>query len=162
MIITFTADEIFEMAEEIERSGAAFYREAAAISSDDDTKQLLSDMAAAEEEHLKNFQHMRKRLGAQEDMAMIDSDRRSSMYLQTMADARGWEGRLSPTQELSGNETASDIIEIALNSEKESVVFYFGLKGLVSTSAGKEKVEEIIIEELGHITALLKKLKSLV
>ena len=162
MVITFTADEIFEMAEEIERNGAAFYREVAAISSDNDTKQLLSDMAAAEDEHLKIFQHMRKSLGDQEDMAIIDSDRRSSMYLQTMADARGWEGRLSPTQELSGNEIASDIIEIALNSEKESVVFYFGLKDLVSTSAGKEKVEDIIIEELGHITALLKKLKSLV
>lgn len=162
MVFTFTAEEIFEMAEEIERNGAAFYREAAAISSDNDTKQLLSDMAVAEEGHLKIFQHMREGLAAQEDTAKIDSERRSSMYLQTMADARGWEGRLSPTQELTGNETAGDIIEIALNSEKESVVFYFGLKDLVSTSAGKEKVENIIIEELGHISALLKKLKSLV
>ncbi len=161
MVITFTADEIFEMAEEIERNGAVFYREVATTFSDDETKQLLSDMAAVEEEHLKIFQQMRIRLGAEEDMAIIDSDRRSSMYLQTMVDARGWEGRLSPTQELSGNETARDIIEIALNSEKESVVFYFGLKALVSTSAGKEKVEEIIIEELEHISALLKKLKSL-
>ena len=64
-------------------------------------------------------------------------------------------------QDLSGNETAKEIIEIALEAEKEMVVFYVGLKDMVYFKAGKDKVEGIIIEELEHISALLKKLKSL-
>jgi rubrerythrin len=78
-----------------------------------------------------------------------------------MADARGYEGKITPTKELTGNETTKEIIEIALNSENESVVFYLSLKDLVPVNAGRDKVEAIIIEELSHITTLLKKLKSL-
>ena len=162
MVITFTADEIFEMAIEIERNGAELYREAAERSSDKKTKRALLEMAETEDGHLETFEHMRRELGAKNEMTTFDPDSRSAMYLQTMAGARGWEGRISPTQKLSGNETSKEIIEIALNSEKESVVFYFGLKGLVSDKAGKDKIEEIIIEELEHISSLLQKLKSLV
>ena len=45
MSITFNANEIFEMAEEIERNGAKFYRKAAQNTSDNQTKQMLLDMA---------------------------------------------------------------------------------------------------------------------
>ncbi|GAH47433.1 unnamed protein product [marine sediment metagenome] len=56
MGITFNADEIFEMAEEIERNGAKYYREAAEKASDKKTKQMLLDMAAMEDEHLETFE----------------------------------------------------------------------------------------------------------
>jgi rubrerythrin len=161
MVITFTADEIFEMAEEIERNAMQFYNEAAERSPDEDTRKLLLEMAAVEDEHLTTFQHMRKELEGEEEVAAFDPDKRSTMYLQSMADARTWEGRISPMQELSGNETPREILEIALDAEKEMVVFYLGLKDLASANAGKAKVEQIIIEELGHISALLEKLKPL-
>lgn len=161
MVITFTADDIFEIAEEIEKNAVEFYREAAERSANKDTKKLLLEMATSEDEHLKTFQQMRKELRVEEEIAALDSDRRSAEYLQIMADARTWEGRINPTQELSGNETARQILDIALDAEKEMVVFYFGLKNLVSTQTGRNKVEDIIIEELEHISSLLNKLKSL-
>ena len=162
MGITFNASEIFEMAEEIERNGAKFYRQAAANSPDKETKQMLLNMAAMEDGHLKIFEEMRKQLSKQEkEWAIFDPDNQSVMYLQAMADGRGYEGKITPGKELTGSETTREIIEIALNSEKESVVFYFGLKGMVPVKAGRDKVEAIIIEELSHITTLLNKLKSL-
>jgi rubrerythrin len=94
-------------------------------------------------------------------LSIFDPLGRSAAYLQTMADARTWEGRVNPTRELSGNETTREIIEIGLESEKEMVVFYVGLKDMVYFKAGKDKVEEIIIEELKHISALLQILKNL-
>lgn len=162
MGITFNANEIFEMAEEIERNGAEFYRQAAKNAADKETKQMLLDMAVVEDGHLKTFEEMRKQLSGQEKGWMIfDPDNQSVLYLQAMADARGYEGKITPTKELTGNETTKEIIEIALNSENESVVFYLSLKALVPVKAGRDKVEAIIIEELSHITTLLKKLKSL-
>ncbi len=161
MVITYTADEIFEMAEEAERNAAEFYREAAERCSNEETSKLLLDMSATENEHLETFQNMREKLSAEEEMLISDPLGRSTMFLQAMADARTWEGRISPMQDLSGNETAKEIVEIALEAEKEMVVFYVGLKDMVYFKSGKDKVEEIIIEELGHISALLKKLKSL-
>jgi len=161
MSITFTAGEIFEMAEEIERNGAKFYREAAGKATEDRTKQLLLDFASMEDGHLKTFEEMRKQLTEQEKGGTVfDPDNEASLYLQAMADSRGIEGRVSLDEKLSGAESMKDIIEIALNAEKESVVFYFGLKSLVSEKSGRDKVEAIIHEELNHITALLNELKE--
>jgi len=162
MAITFNANEIFEMAEEIERNGAEFYRQAAEKAADKETKQMLLDMAIMEDGHLKTFEEMRNQLSGQEKgWTIFDPDNQSVLYLQEMADARGYEGKITPTKELTGEEKPKEIIEIALNSENESVVFYLSLKALVPVKAGRDKVEVIIMEELSHITTLLKKLKSL-
>jgi rubrerythrin len=160
MVMTFTADEIFEIAEQIERNAAEFYRESAESCLNEDVRKLLLDMSATESKHLETYQNMREKLAGEEGLSIFDPFGRSAMYLQAMADARSWEGRVNPMQNLSGNETAKEIIEIALEAEKEMVVFYVGLKDLVYFKAGKDKVEEIILEELSHISALLKKLKS--
>lgn len=162
MGITFNADEVFEMAEEIERIGAEYYREAAEKTSEKETKQMLLDMAAMEDGHLRTFQEMRRELSGREKEPMVfDPDNQAAMYLQAMADARGMEGRISPTQKLTGNETIKEILDIAVGTENESVVFYLNLKDLVPIKAGRAKVEAIILEELDHITTLLKKLKAL-
>ena len=162
MSITFNADEVFEMAEEMEINGARFYRKAAENTSDSQTKQMLLDMANMEDGHLKTFQNIRKELGDSEMEPMaFDPDNEGALYLQAMADAHGYEGKKSPTEELTGNETPKEILEIALNSEKESVVFYSGLKSLVSLKAGRDKVEAIVLEELAHIATLFNKLKTL-
>ena len=123
---------------------------------------MLLDMADMEDEHLKTFEEMRKELSGQEKgWTVFDPDNQSVLYLQAMADARGYEGKITPSKELTGNETPKEILDIAVNSENESVVFYLSLKQLVPVKAGRDKVETIIIEELGHITTLLNKLKSL-
>ena len=161
MAITFNADEIFEMAEEIESNGAKFYRQAAE-KADDQVKKFLLDMAEMEVGHLATFKEIRKQLSeAEKGETVYDPNYESIQYLQTMANARGWEGRISPMEELTGQESIKEILEIALNSDKESVVFYFGLKGLVPVKAGRDKIEKIIMEELGHISTLLKQLKSI-
>jgi rubrerythrin len=162
MSITFNADEIFEMAEEIERNGAKFYRKASRNMSDPGTKQLFLSLAAMEDEHLKTFVKMREELSEQEkEGTVFDPDSEAALYLQTMADSRGFEGKISPTQHLTGKETTEEVIGIALNAEKESVVFYFGLKSMVTVKSGRDKIEAIILEEINHITGLLTQLKRL-
>ena len=54
-----------------------------------------------------------------------------------------------------------EIYGIAINAEKDSVVFYTALKELVSKPAGRDKVEEIIDEELGHLVLLKMQLANL-
>jgi len=161
MTITFAADEIYEIAEQIESNASEFYREAAEKCSNENTGALLLDLSSEENEHLKTFQNMREILAEEEGLSIFNPLGRSAAYLQAMADARSWEGRKNPLEALTGKETAKEIIEIAIESEKEMIVFYVGLKDMVYFQAGKEKVEDIIIEELKHISALIKKLRSL-
>ncbi len=59
MAITFNADEIFEMAEQIERNGARFYRDAAAQITDAENKEFLESLGEMEDTHLAIFSAMR-------------------------------------------------------------------------------------------------------
>jgi len=162
MSITFNADEIFEMAEQIERNGAKFYRQAAKIAADEKTKQMLLDLATMEDGHLNTFQEMRKQLGPKEkEQLVFDPDNQAAMYLQVVADGHGWEGKKALAEDLTGQESIEDILKAAINAEKNSVVFYVGLKDCVSARAGKDKVEAIITEELGHVAVLNRELAAL-
>jgi len=161
MSVTFVADEIYEIAEQIENNASEFYREAAERCPNEDIRAFLLDLSEQENKHFKTFQNMREKLAEEEGLSIFNPLGRSAAYLQAMADARSWEGRKNPLEVLTGKETTKEIIEIAIESEKEMVVFYVGLKDMVYFQAGKKKVEEIIIEELNHISALLKKLRSL-
>ena len=162
MSITFNADEIFEMAEQIERNGAKFYREAAGNSSDADVKEMLLSLAAMEDGHEKTFIQMRQELSAEEKESNIfDPDDEVAQYLQTMADFHGTEGKVSPTEKLTGNESLADILKIALQAEKNSIAFYVGIKDMVSSKSGKTKVQAIIIEEMAHVSTIGGKLQTL-
>ena len=162
MSITFNADEIFEMAEEIERNGSQFYRQAAKNSSDPKMEDLLLGFAMMEDNHEKTFTLMRQELSAGEkEMTSFDPDGEAALYLQSIADTHGYEGKASPDQLLTGNETPEEIFKIAIGAEKNSVVFYLGLKDLVPAKAGKDKVDAIIKEEMQHITTLNTKLAAL-
>ena len=162
MNISFNVDEIFEMAEEIERNGAKFYRKAAKNTSDGKTKKMLLGLAVMEDGHEMTFATMREELTTQDkEPTVYDPDNQAAMYLRMMADSRGCEGKKSPTEEITGNEPIKKILELALNSEKDSVVFYMNMRGFIKSEAGKDKVKAIIDEEISHINLLNEKLQGL-
>ena len=162
MSITFNADEIFEMAEQIERNGAKFYREAAGNSTDEDVKKMLLELAAMEDGHELTFSQMRKELSAEDkESNVFDPDNEVAQYLQTMADFHGTEGKVSSTEKLTGNETLAEILRIALQAEKNSIAFYVGIKDLLVTKSGKQQIQAIIIEEMAHVATIGGKLQLL-
>ncbi|EMR75029.1 Rubrerythrin [Thermoplasmatales archaeon SCGC AB-540-F20] len=63
MGIDFNADEVFEIAEQIERKRCKiFYRSVAEKVADSNKKQLLSDLAEMEDEHEQTFKNLRSEL----------------------------------------------------------------------------------------------------
>jgi rubrerythrin len=158
MGISFNVDEIFEMAEEIERSGAKFYRKAAEHASDKRIKKTLLKFAVMEDGHEQTFAAMRSEI---QSATAYDPDGVAAAYLQAIADAAGFEGKVSPDEELTGNESTEEIIMIALRAEKESVAFYVGMKDVVVSEKGKGKVDAIIKEEMMHVAQLTNMLADL-
>ena len=162
MSITFNVDEIFEMAEEIERNGAKFYREAAEKSKDNSVRIMFTELAAMEDGHQKIFANMRKELLQEmKEPTVFDPDNQVARYLQTMADFHGMEGKAAPTQKFTGKESLEDILKAALQAEKNSIAFYVGIKDLVPEKKGREKVQGIIIEEMTHVSTIGGKLQEL-
>ena len=162
MSITFNAFEIFEMAEQIERNGVKFYRKAAEGISDRDVRQMLLDFAEMEAEHEETFAGMRKQLSDEDrELRVFDPENEVALYLQAMANGHVFDLKKDPGEQLTGTETVEDILKLAIDAEKDSIVFYLGLKDFVPAKAGKDRVEAIIKEEMGHIAVLNRRLPAL-
>ncbi len=162
MSITFNADEVFEMAEQIERNAGKFYREAATKTPERPMKEMFLRLAGMEDDHLRTFQQMRKSLSDQEKGGTtFDPEGEASLYLQALADDRGFEGMRGRNVKLTGRESTRELLEIAIGAEKNSILFYVGLKSLVPDEAGKDKIEAIIREEVSHAADLRRQLAAL-
>ena len=161
MSIRFNIDEILEMAIRIETNGKAFYLHAAEIASDRKMMSFFNKLAAMEEQHIKTFERFREGLSETEREGQVyDPDGQASMYLSVMADTHGGEGDPQIAKTLTGRESLQEILHIALNLEKQSILFYVGLKDLVRPKHGEDKVDAIIDEEKQHIAQLSDVLRN--
>jgi rubrerythrin len=159
MPIAFSADEAFGLAEQIERNGAAFYRKAAANSAQG--RELLLKLAVMEDGHLKTFQDMHATVSGREAEATVwDPDNEGALYLQNMAGGYVFDTKTDPSAKLSGKETLAEVLKIAIGLEKDSIVFYLGIRDAVPRKAGRDKVDAIIAEEMKHVTMLSDELKK--
>jgi len=149
MSYDFNADNIFEMAEQIERNGAKFYRTAAENITDSVAKELLMGLAEMEDEHEKTFASLRAQLSEKERAATVfDPQGESALYLRALADVRVFfEKDIDVT-------SMYQILKAAIEAEKDSIVFYLGIKELVTDNLGKDKIDSIIKEEMRHIRIL--------
>ena len=161
MGMPFNADEVFEMAEQIERNGGKFYR--AAAEKFPAVRDLLLTLAAMEDEHEKTFADMRAELsGTELEETIFDPDGQAQMYLRVMADGHVFDVKADPVELLATKNAPEDVLKMAIGVERDSIAFYVGLKEAVSSRASKDKVDGIIKEEMGHIVTLNDKLQALV
>jgi len=159
MSIRYNADEVFEMAEQIERNGAKFYRRAAELSSEADAKEMMVELAAMEDDHEKTFAEMRRELSESERKPLVfDPDNELGLYLQAMADTRVFNVNADPSAKLTGEESRDDVLRMSIGMEKDSIVFYLGMKELVPARLGKDRMDGIIQEEYRHISQLSEKM----
>lgn len=160
----FNAAEIFKMAVKIEENGAAFYRRAAELQSDAGNKKLLTQLAVMEDGHKASFEKMSKDVTEAEKTAQVfDPTGESAQYLSAMAASHGGEGSPTAADALTGKETMEEILTTAIGLEKESILFYLGIKDLVPPKLGQKKVDDIIDEERKHViqlNTLLRKIRN--
>ena len=162
----FNADEIYQMAEQIEVNGENFYREMAEQVSDAEIRKLFLDFAAMEVGHKVVFSSMRQALaGKDRGQTVFDPEGEAALYLGALADQRvfgkGTEDAFTLSENLNEDEKLKKIFWAAAGREKESIVFYLGMKDLVRDDLGKNKIDDIIHEEMKHLRILSHKIASL-
>lgn len=156
MSYAFNIDEIFEMAEQIERNGATFYRDAAASVTDPGEKTLLRELAEMEDQHEKTFADLRAGLPEKDNATTaFDPEDETMLYLRALADVKIFFEKTIDTSSME------EILKAAIIAEKDSIVFYLGMKEMVSEDFEKSKLNTIIKEEMAHIKLLSGKLVAL-
>jgi rubrerythrin len=155
-MVDFNAEEIYQMAEQLERSGSEFYRKSAEATALPEESALLLKLAAMENEHAKTFQTMRSELGDLERSATaFDPEGEALRYLRALADTRVFFEKKIDTRSMK------EILKAAIEAEKESILFYLGMRATLPTRLGQSRLDEIIQEEMGHIRMLSRELVRL-
>jgi rubrerythrin len=159
MTVTLNSIAVFEIAERIERNGAAFYRRAAQLFDARRVSGILLDLAKWEDKHERVFARMRAQLPKQ-DAEPVAASPQQGLDPQVMAGLAVFGMRADPAEELRGNENRADILAMALQKEKNSIVFYHGLNDFIRIKGAKHQVDRIIREEMRHVVTLSELLKE--
>jgi rubrerythrin len=157
MALNFTADEVFEMAEHLERNGAEFYNDAAESVEKGKLQDLFYTLSEWEIKHEKIFSGLRKDLSSKEQsLITFDPDSESTRYLKSLV-----EGMVSFEHTLKAD-SPEEILTAAIESEKDAVSFYIAMRNAVPEALGKSKIDQIIKEEAAHAKVLGEQLGKLI
>ena len=85
----------------------------------------------------------------------FDPNDEAALYLGSLADSKIFFKKEIDTSSLE------EVFKAAIIAEKDSIAFYLGMKDLVPGHLGKDKLDEIIKEEMKHIRILNDKLIDL-
>jgi rubrerythrin len=161
MADTFNADEIFEIARQIERNGAQFYHKAAENTLSKSADKIFLQLAAMEEDHERTFATLQKELSKpQWRSQMASPDSEVELYLHAFANGHVFSLKANPAEQLAGTNSISDILRLAIKLEQDSIAFYLGMKDWVPVKLGKDRLDAIIKQEQSHIVLLSKELAN--
>jgi len=153
-MIRLNANDVFQIAEKMERDGAEFYR-AAARGADDNQRSVLLALAEMEFNHERIFAAMRSEFARDNPYPTeCPPDSPCALYLKAAVD--GIIFSQQPATKLTGDESVDEIFETAITLEKDSIVFYQSMKSVAPPGQARDQIDEIIEQEIGHILELTR------
>ncbi len=154
---TLTPTEVLDIARQMERNGVAFYSRAAELFDQPTPRVVFRTLAEREMAHEKIYAQMQQRLSESRQIPPADQEGPS---LRAMAGLGVFGLYKDPHKQLTGQESIAQIIRVAIRNEKDSIVFYTGLKDFIHEDAGIRAVNEVIHEEMRHIRMLSESLEQ--
>jgi len=149
----FSVDEVIEMAVKTETLGYQFYTEMGEkFKEEKGLKNLFDDLARMEKGHEAIFMKLKDRASE----AKMDNPEEVGNYMRAMVESEFFIGKGKSLPSLDGVKTVKDALDFALGFEKETLLYFVGLRTLFSDAA---PVDAVIKEEQRHI-AMLSDLKA--
>ncbi|MDR1298527.1 MAG: ferritin family protein [Deltaproteobacteria bacterium] len=155
MIYPFNATEAFKIAVGLEENGLRFYQEAAKKFSGP-VADLFKSLAQEEAIHKATFAKFLEAV-PREQPTVYDPDNETDDYLRMMAGINVFDNVPADVEKrLAGLHTVGDALRMAMNFEKDSIVFFVQLKNSSDTAADQMSVDKLILEEAKHLRKLAK------
>ena len=150
----FTVKDISELAVQLEKNGQQVYLEAVGKVRDPGLASTLQWLAEDEKRHAEWFA----------DLAATEPDGEVSRELEEMGrammkDALANQSFSLAETDFAGLRSTRDLIEVAVEFERDTVLFYTMLRGFVKKEGALRRLDAIIEEEEKHIRKLREFLK---
>ncbi len=161
MTISCNAEEVLQIAVDIERNGQAFYRKAAEVVEGDKARALLLKLAEWEAGHQVLFESLHTDLVGNSETFLFDPEDEASLYLQAVADGLVFNSKADVAELLGTVTEPVEILNRALVREKDVVIFFMAMCEALIDQDLRGQVSDIVKEEMSHVRFLLEMLKEL-
>lgn len=142
----FEIGEILDLAIRLENNGEAVYRKALNRVSDPRLEELLEWMADEEVKHRRWFEDLKRSLGAGGKNPFLEE-----MGRNLLGDMVGSQSFSLKEVDFAAIETASELLDVFAEFEKDTVVFYEMIEPFVEDGPTRAHLGKIIAEEKRHI-----------
>jgi rubrerythrin len=155
MFFCFNAGEIFQVAVEIEKNGLAFYESARQAVSDPEVRELFAALARDEVEHKHRFEALLSELPEELKRPTVsDLDNELDLYIRNLADQHVFGTGEGLKSQSACALTTEDALKLALQFEKDSVIFYLGMQEATCEGKARDVIDLLIKEEQQHLRRL--------
>jgi rubrerythrin len=162
MLAVLSPANVLDTAIQIERYGAIFYRKAAEYTDNKELRDKLMGLAIAEDLHAADFTQLKRIFVATTlDGERIDNEGLGIRYLESFSRGGIFNMTIDAAQALAKAPTMKDLLDFAIEREKDSILFYNGIRAALTRKSDREIVDAIINEELEHLTLLHTEIKGL-
>jgi rubrerythrin len=162
MVFNFNAAEVFDIAIKIEENGKRFYERGQQIIKDHEVQKLFEELAREEVKHKEKFQTLKNELPSSAGSgAVFDPNHELDLYIKMMADQHVFISSESVEAQLDRIKDARDALKMAVEFEKDSVIFFLTMQEATEGTKGKELIGSLVKEEQGHLRRLTLELKRL-
>lgn len=143
----YNIDEVLEMAVQTEKLGFQFYTSMAEKFKDNaELVKLFNTLAAKERNHEKIFSDL-KNMVVKSGPEPVEWEEVSN-YMRAFVESAFFLGKGKALPSMDNIKSAKDAVMFAMGFEKETLLYFLGLRGVVKE---KELVDEVINEEKSHI-----------
>lgn len=160
MIFNFNAAEVFDIAIKIEENGKRFYDRSREIVKDPEVRKLFAELAQEEIKHKERFTALKDQLPAGAGAATVfDPNNELDLYLKMMADQHIFISSEGVEAQLGKIQSAADALKMAVEFEKDSVIFFLTMQDATEEAKGKALIGTLVKEEQEHLRRLTLELK---
>jgi rubrerythrin len=159
MAVRYSGPEVMEMAVQTEKGGRAFYRQVADKTDHDELRGLFRFLADEEDRHIATFQGIARSITERPEEMPYQWEE-AVPYLDALVESRYFLGENKALALARESATPRQAVEHALGFEKETLLFYTELQGMVS-EPNVPAVRRLVAEEKTHVVKLSRLLETL-
>jgi len=156
--ISFSGSELINIAIGIERRGIAFYDIMTRSTENATARDVFQHLADMEREHVQIFQGMLSEADRYQPSEAYTGE--YAAYLQALVDSAVFTDDIVTSEMAARVESDIEAMELAIGAEKDSILFYYGMRDIMPQGA-QPTVNKIITEEKSHLRQLSELKKKL-
>jgi rubrerythrin len=151
MSISFSGSELINIAIGIEGRGIVFYDVMAKSTQNEAAREVFNYLADMERNHIESFKALLE--DADKFQVPADESEQYAAYLRALVDSAVFSDDLVTSEMAAQAESDAAALELAIQAEKDSILFYYEMKEVMPQRA-QFTVDSIIAEEKSHLRQL--------